>query len=96
MDVANNIGEVSNMNRKESFYILLKRFENWWNDRVPKAPFLIYTKNSYSHKAPRRLLSKAWSENDAMNKVNQLKKNHGGVIFFYEKNTKVTEGGLHG
>lgn len=62
----------------------LKWFEVNWNERIPEAPYHVYTKDSYSHYAKKRLIVKAWSEAEAVDKVLELKNKYDGVLFFYE------------
>ena len=65
---------------------LLKKIETHWNNHIPNMPYSIYTKNSYSHNSPKLLLTKAWTESEARQKIITLKSRQTGVIFFYECN----------
>ena len=73
------------MNR---FYRFLKWFETNWNNKVPRAPYHVYTKESYSHLAPKTLVAKAWSEAEAQSQVKLYESRFSGVLFFYDPNTR--------
>ena len=51
----------------------------------------IYTKSSYSHNAPKKLLFEIESDYNTLVKISQLQKEYPGVIFFSKK-TKEANG----
>lgn len=63
---------------------IINNFQDCWNSRIRYKGYNVFVKESYSSSAPRLLVCKVKSKEDAYIKVKELQNKHKGVLFFYE------------